>query len=64
MTKHNGTLSSSLMIYPNLADDGESSCALSVESHVLSVRLSQADVVAIVQELAHGESVTVNVTYR
>jgi hypothetical protein len=50
------------MIYPNLADDGESSGALSVESHVLSVRLSQADVVAVVQELAHGESVTINVT--
>ena len=44
-----------------LADHGESSDPLSVESHVLGVRLGQADAVAVVQELPDRERVSVHV---
>jgi len=46
----------------NLTDDAEGTSSLAVEAHVLGVGLSEADVVAVAQELTDSESVTVDVT--
>lgn len=46
----------------DLADDVECADPLSVEAHVLGVGLREAEVVAVLDELAHGERVAVNVT--
>ena len=45
----------------NLAHNGESSGSLSVQAHVLGVRLSQTDQVTVLKELTNGKSVGVNI---
>ena len=45
----------------DLANDGEGAHPLAVEPHVLGVRLGEADVVAVGDELADGEGVLVHV---
>jgi len=51
-------------IRSNLTDDGECTSSFAIKSHVFGVALSQADVVAIAQELTHSESVTIDITWR
>lgn len=45
-----------------LADNGEGTSSLAVETHVLGERLGEEDVVAIVNELSDGEGILVDGT--
>ena len=45
----------------DLADDAEGTGTLTVEAHVLGVRLGEADAVAVFQELTHCEGVAVDI---
>lgn len=51
-----------LLLVKILSDDGKSSNTLTVQTHVLGERLSKADVVALLNEVADGEGIFVGVT--
>lgn len=51
-----------LLLLGVLADEGESTNALAVETHVLGKALAQSDVVALLDEVAGSEGILVSVT--